>query len=85
MENYITAPVGSATNIATAANTNTAGTSITTDTTAATIATNITTAAAANTTIYGTAITTTAKLKQLRGFGPRGNYTDRATAACWRS
>jgi hypothetical protein len=21
----------------------------------------------------------------LRGFGPRANYTDRATAACWRS
>jgi hypothetical protein len=22
---------------------------------------------------------------KLRGFGPRANYTDRATAACWRS
>jgi hypothetical protein len=22
---------------------------------------------------------------KLRGFGPRSNYTDRATAACWRS
>jgi hypothetical protein len=21
---------------------------------------------------------------KLRGFGPRANYTDRATAACWR-
>jgi hypothetical protein len=24
-------------------------------------------------------------LKKLRGFGPRANYTDRATAACWRN
>jgi hypothetical protein len=22
---------------------------------------------------------------KLRGFGPRANYTDRATAACWQS
>jgi hypothetical protein len=22
---------------------------------------------------------------KLRGYGPRANYTDRATAACWRS
>jgi hypothetical protein len=25
------------------------------------------------------------KKTKLRGFGPRANYTDRATAACWRS
>jgi hypothetical protein len=24
------------------------------------------------------------QLKKLRGFGPRANYTDRSTAACWR-
>jgi hypothetical protein len=25
------------------------------------------------------------KKKKLRGFGPRANYADGATAACWRS
>jgi hypothetical protein len=25
------------------------------------------------------------KLTKLRGFGPRANFTDRETAACWRS
>jgi hypothetical protein len=27
----------------------------------------------------------TVVIKELRGLSPRANYTDRATAACWRS